>query len=96
MNKPTLAERRMELISRCAEQRAELADAVLSLRPSNAIGHPLAGFVVGNKKALLGAAAAMLGVMLARRKRVAAIVGAIMTGTNMARNVLGVVRNLRR
>jgi len=96
MNKPSLAQRRHELISQCAEQRAGLADALLSLKPSNALGHPLAGFVIGHKKAVLASAAAMLGVMLARRKRVAALVGTVVTGMNMARNLLGVVRQFRR
>lgn len=96
MNKPSLAERRLELISRCAEERAELADAVLALRPSNALGHPVAGFVVGHKKAVLASAAAMIGVMLARRKTIAALAGTVMTGMSMARNVLGVVRQFRR
>jgi hypothetical protein len=96
MNKPTLAERRLELISRCAEERADLADAVLALRPSNALEGPVAGFVFGHKKALLASAAAMLGVMLARRKNIAALAGTVMTGMGMARNVLGVMQSLRR
>jgi hypothetical protein len=96
MNKPSLAQRRAQLIAQCAEQRAGLADAVLALRPSNAIGHPVAGFVVGNKKLVLGAAATSLALMLAKRKRLAKLAGLLMSGAGMARNVLGVVRQFRR
>jgi len=96
MNKPTLAARRAALIAECAEQRAGLADAVLALRPANAIGHPLAGFVVGNKKLVLGTAATALGLLLTKRKRLAGLAGAVMSGVGMVRNVLGVVRQFRR
>jgi hypothetical protein len=97
MNKPTLNERRLELISRCAEQRAALADAVLEMRPSNVLGNsPVAGFVAGNRKTVLAAAAAMIGVMLARRQRIAALTGAVMTGMGVAKNALAVVRQFRR
>lgn len=95
MNKPSLADRRRELISQCAEQRAGLADALLSMRPSNALGHPVAGFVVGHKKTLLGALALGLGAMLARRKRVAALAGAVMSGWRMAQAALTMLGRYR-
>ncbi len=96
MNKPSLAQRRAQLVAQCAEQRAGLADALLALRPSNALGHPVAGFVVGNKKLVLGSAATALGLALFKRKRLAKLAGVLMSGVGMARNVLGVVRQFRR
>jgi hypothetical protein len=72
MNKPTLAARRAELVERCAEQRTGLAYELQSLRPSSVLGHPLAGYVVGNKKLVLGVLGAGLSLALLRRKRLLA------------------------
>src|SRR5690242_49351 len=75
MNKPSLAARRAELVERCAEQRTGLAWELQSLRPSNAPGHPLAGYLVGHKKLALGALGTTLALALLRRKRLLAVAG---------------------
>jgi hypothetical protein len=92
MNKPTLAARRAALIAECAEQRAGLADAVLALRPVNAIGHPLAGFVVGNKKLVLGAAATTLGLLLTRPRRLLGFAGTALSGWKTVRGLLQAIK----
>jgi hypothetical protein len=87
MNKPSLSARRAALLDRCAEQRAGLADELQSLRPSNVLGHPVAGYLVGHKKLALGALGAGLGLMLVRRKRVLAIAGSAMSAWRMAQTI---------
>jgi hypothetical protein len=95
MNKPSLAARRAELIERCAEQRAGLACDLQSLRPSNALGHPLAGYVVGHKKLVLGALGATLALALVRRKRVLAFAASGMSAWRMAQGALAMLARLR-
>jgi hypothetical protein len=93
MNKPSLAARRAELVERCAEQRTGLAYELQSLRPSNALGHPLAGYLVGHKKLALGA----LGTTLAlARKRLLAVAGSAMSAWRMAQGALAMLAQLRR
>jgi hypothetical protein len=87
MNKTSLAARRAELVERCAEQRTGLAVELQSLRPSNALGHPIAGYVVGHKKLALGALGATLGLALVRRKRLLAVAGSAMSAWRMAQTI---------
>ena len=96
MNKMSLAARRAELVDRCAEQRTALAVELQSLRPSNALGHPLAGYVVGHKKLVLGALGATLGLALMRRKRLLAVAASGMSAWRMAQSGLAMLAQLRR
>ncbi|CAH0157477.1 hypothetical protein SRABI118_00671 [Massilia sp. Bi118] len=96
MNKPTLAERRKELIERCAEQRTGLAYELQALRPAAVLDHPLAGYVVGHKKLVLGALGAGLGLTLLRRKRVLALAGSVMPVWRMAQRGLALLAQFRR
>ena len=89
MNKPPLAARRAALIERCAEQRTSLACELNTLRPSNALSHPVAGIVVANKKLVLGVLGAGLGMALVRRKRVAALAGSAVSAWRAVQNVRG-------
>ncbi|MGJ7915719.1 hypothetical protein ACI48D_09620 [Massilia sp. LXY-6] len=95
MNKPSLAARRAELIERCAEQRTGLGYELQSLRPSNALGHPLAGYVAGHKKMVLGALGATLALALVRRKRLLAATGSAMSAWRMAQGALALLARLR-
>jgi hypothetical protein len=94
MNKP-LSARRKELIERCAEQRTSLAYELKALRPSNALNHPIAAYIVGNKKLVLGAASAALGLALLRRKRLLAVAGSAMAAWRMARSGLALLARYR-
>jgi hypothetical protein len=94
--KPTLAARRAELVERCAEQRTGLAYELQSLRPSSLLGHPVAGFVVGNKKLAMGALGAVLGLALVRRKRLLTIAASAMSAWRMAQGGLALLSNYRR
>jgi hypothetical protein len=96
MNKPSLAERRRELIERCTEQRTGLAYELQSLRPSNALGHPLAGYIVGHKKLVLGALGATLGLALLRRKRLLAVAASSMSAWRMAQGALAMLAQYRK
>lgn len=95
MNKPTLAERRKELLERCAEQRTGLAYELQALRPSSLFDHPVADYVVGHKKLVLGALGAGLGLTLLRRRRVLAIAGSAMSAWRMAQRGLGLLAQFR-
>jgi hypothetical protein len=97
MNKTNLAARRAALIEQCAEQRVGLAFELDALRPSKALaGLPLAGYVAANRKLVLGAAGAALGLVLMRRKRLAGFATSAMSAWKMARGALGIVAQLRR
>ena len=96
MNKPSLAARRAELLERCAGQRASLADALQSLRPSNALGHPIAGYVVGHKKLVLGALGGTLALTLLRRKRLLALAASGMSAWRMVQGGLAMLAQFRR
>jgi hypothetical protein len=97
MNKPDLATRRAALIEQCAEQRVGLAYELKALRPSHALaGFPLAGYVTANRKLVLGAAGAALGLVLMRRKRLAGLVTSALSAVKMARGALGILAQLRR
>lgn len=97
MNKTDLAARRAALIERCAEQRVGLAYELDALRPSKALaGLPLAGVVAANRKVVLGAAGAVLGLVLMRRKRLAGLATSALSAWKMARGALGVLAQLRR
>ena len=97
MNKTDLAARRAALIERCAEQRVGLAYELDALRPSRALaGYPLAGYVAANRKLVLGAAGAVLGLLLMRRKRVAGLATSALSAWKMARGALDMVAQLRR
>lgn len=97
MNKSNFAARRAALIEQCAEQRVGLAYELDALRPSRALaGLPLAGVVAANRKVVLGAAGAVLGLVLMRRKRLAGLATSALSVWKMARGALGVVAQLRR
>jgi hypothetical protein len=91
MNKPSLAARRAELIERCAGQRTGLAFELQSLRPSNALGQPLAGYVAGHKKLVLGALGTTLALALLRRKRLLAVAAPAMSAWRMAQGALAML-----
>jgi hypothetical protein len=96
MNKMSLSAHRAELVERCAEQRTGLAYELQSLRPSSMLGHPVAGYVVGNKKLVMGALGAVLGLTLLRRKRMLALAGSAMSAWRMAQGGLAMLAQLRR
>lgn len=96
MNKPSLAARRAELVERCAAQRAALADSLAALRPANALGHPIAGYVVGHKKLVAGALGTTLALALLRRKRLAAFAASAMSAWRLAQGGLATLAQLRR
>jgi hypothetical protein len=96
MNKTSLAARRAELIERCAEQRTGLAFELRSLRPSSALGHPIAGYLVGNKKLVLGALGTALGLALVRRKRLLAVAGSATSLWRVAQGGLAMLAQFRR
>ena len=97
MNKPTLAERRKALVERCAEQRVGLAFELQSLRPANAlVDHPLAGYILGHRKLVLGLAATAFGLAVTRPKRLFGLLGSALSGWKVARNMLGLLANWRR
>jgi hypothetical protein len=95
MNKTSLAARRAELIERCAEQRTGLAYELQAMRPSNALSHPIAGYVVANKKLVLGGLAAALGLALVRRKRLLAVAASSMSAWRMAQGALAMLARAR-
>jgi hypothetical protein len=97
MNNANLGARRAALIEQCAEQRVGLAYELDALRPSRALaGLPLAGTIAANRKLVLGAAGAVLGLVLMRRKRLAGIATSALSVWKMARGALGIVAQLRR
>jgi hypothetical protein len=96
MNNPTLAARRAELVERCAEQRTGLAYELQSLRPSAMFGFPVAGYVVGHKKLVLGALGAGLSIALLRPKRLLALAGSAMSAWRMAQSGLAMLAQFRR
>jgi hypothetical protein len=96
MNKPSLAARRAELVERCAEQRTGLAYELQSLRPSAVLGFPVAGYVVGHKKLVLGALGAGLSLALLRRKRLLAVAGSAMSAWRMVQSGLAMLAQFRR
>jgi hypothetical protein len=95
MNKPSLTERRAELIARCAEQRTGLSFELNALRPSSLLDHPLAGYIAGNRKLVMGALGAGLGLTLLRRKRMLALAGSAMSAWRMAQRGLALLAQLR-
>lgn len=96
MNKPTLAARRAALVERCAEQRTGLAYELRSLRPAAMLDHPVAGYVVGHKKLVLGALGATLGMALLRRKSLLAVAASGMSAWRMAQRGLALLAQFRR
>jgi hypothetical protein len=96
MNKASLAARRAELIEQCAEQRVGLAYELQALRPSRVLsGYPLVGYVASNRKLVLGAGGAVLGLVLMRRKRLAGLVTAVLPVWKTVRGALGILAQLR-
>lgn len=95
MNKPSLAARRAQLVERCAEQRTGLAYELQSLRPSNVLDHPVAGYVAGHKKLVLGALGAGLGMALLRRKRLLALAASGASAWRMAQGALAMLARFR-
>jgi hypothetical protein len=95
MNKTSLAARRAELIERCAEQRTGLTYELRALRPSAVLDHPVAGYLVGHKKLVLGALGALGTLALTRRKRLLAITGSAMSAWRMAQGGLAMLARYR-
>lgn len=96
MNKPSLAARRAELVERCAEQRTGLAYELQSLRPSSLAGFPVAGYIAGHKKLVLGVLGAGLSLALLRRHRLLAVAGSAMSVWRMAQSGLAMLAQFRR
>lgn len=95
MHKPTLAERRHELVQRCAEQRTGLAFELRALRPSAIVDNPVAGYVAGHKKLVLGGLAAVAALAMTRRKRLAGLAGSAMSAWRLAQGALGMLARYR-
>jgi hypothetical protein len=95
MNKTSLAERRAQLVERCAEQRTGLSGELRALRPAAVLGHPLAGCLVGHKKLVMGALGAALALALVRRKRLLALAGSGMSAWRMAQGALAMLARYR-
>ena len=96
MNKPTLAARRAQLVERCAEQRTGLAYELQSLRPSALLDNPVAGYVAGHRKLVLGALGGILGLALLRRKRLLALATSGISAWGMVQRGLGLLAQFRR
>jgi hypothetical protein len=96
MNKPSLSSRRAALVERCAEQRTGLAYELQSLQPAAMLDHPVAGYVVGHKKLVLGALGATLGMALLRRKSLMALAASGMSAWRMAQGALAMLARARR
>lgn len=96
VHKPSLAERRRELIQRCAEQRTGLAFELQALRPSAIIDNPVTSYVAGHKKLVLGGLAAVVGLALTRKKRVGGMVASAMSAWRVAQAGLGMLARYRR
>lgn len=95
MNKLPLAERRARLVERCAEQRAGLSAELRALRPSAVLRHPLAGYLVGHKKLVMGALGATLALALVRRERLLALTGSGMSAWRMVQGALAMLARYR-
>jgi hypothetical protein len=103
MTKPSLATRRKELVERCAEQRTSLAYELKALQPaavrdSVLAEHPVAGYVVANKKLVLGVLGAGAVAALLGRKRLgglAGIAGTVLRSWGTIRGVLGMLGQAR-
>lgn len=93
---PSLAERRRELAGRCAEQRTSLAFELRALRPSSIIDNPVAGYVAGHKKLVLGGLGALLGLALTRKKRLKGVIGSATSAWRLAQTALAMLSSYRR
>jgi hypothetical protein len=60
------------------------------------LGFPVAGYVVGHKKLVLGALGAGVGLALLRRKRLLAVAGSAMSAWRMAQSGLAMLAQFRR
>jgi hypothetical protein len=96
MNKASLAARRAELVERCAEQRTGLTYELRALRPSALLDHPLAGYLAGHRKLVLGALGAVAMLALTRRKRLLALTGSAMSAWRMAQSGLAMLAQYRK
>jgi hypothetical protein len=94
--KPTLAERRRQLVERCAEQRTGLAFELQALRPSAIIDNPVAGYVANHRKLVLGGLAAVIGLAFTRKKRLGGIVASAMSAWRVAQAALATLAHYRR
>lgn len=95
MNKPSLAQRRRELVERCAEQRTGLAYELQALRPSSIVDNPVAGYVASHKTLVLGGLAAVAGLALTRKKRLGGIVASAMSAWRVAQAGLAMLARYR-
>lgn len=97
MTNPSLATRRKALIERCAEQRTGLAYELKALTPSSALaGRPVLGYIAANRKLVLGALGAGVGLALLGRKRLGGLAGSAGALLRTWKTVRGVVGMLRR
>lgn len=96
MTKPSLATRRKALLERCAEQRTSLAYELKALRPTTVLAeHPAVGYVVANRKLVLGVLGAGAVAALLGRKRLgglAGIAGTVLRGWGTVRGALAMLR----
>lgn len=99
-DKPSLATRRRDLIARCADERAALADEVRALRPANLVAGPLASPAVASMLAhrnwLLGGGAVVLGLLAWRRKKALALAGTLLSSWRTVSGVMATLAQLRR
>lgn len=104
MDKPTLAERRRELVARCAEQRTDLSFEMRALRPTAALNTALesnptaahvATFVAGHKRMVLGGLGVVLGLAFMRRKSLAGLATSALSAWKMAQGVMAMVGRYR-
>jgi hypothetical protein len=93
--KPGLAERRRQLIERCAEQRTGLAFELQALRPSAIIDNPVASYVASHRKLVLGGLAVVIGLALTRKKRLGGIVASALSAWRVAQAGLGMLARYR-
>jgi hypothetical protein len=95
-NKPGLAERRRQLVDRCAEQRTGLAFELQALRPSAIIDNPVAGYVASHRKLVLGGLAVVIGLAFTRKRRLKGIVASALSAWRVAQAGLGMLARYRR
>lgn len=89
-----LAQRREELIARCAQQRGELAMDIAELRSPLGEGG-VRGFLVGHKKPTLAVAGVVLGLVATQPKRALKLAAAGLSAWKLAQKVLPMIAAAR-
>ena len=82
-----LAARRAELVARCAEQRALVAQELAALKSPETLGG-ITGFVASHKTTTLAVVGVAIGLMATRPKRVMAAAAGALSLYKMVRGVL--------